>query len=69
MKGNMCRITALKGNSTLGKIGNQAAKDIQNGSAWLDMRQAQAIWLILKVRKAGVRLNEAGKSHDNAITT
>ena len=51
------------------KIGNQAAKDIQNGSAWLDMRQARAIWLILKVREARIRLNEAGKAHDNAITT
>ena len=29
----------------------------------------RAIWLILKVREAGIRLNEAGKAHDNAITT
>ena len=50
------------------KIGNQAAKDIQNGFAWLDMRQVQAIWLILKVREAGIRLNKEGKAHDNAIT-
>ena len=28
---------------------------------WLDMRQDRAIWLILKVREAGIRLNEAGK--------
>ena len=48
---------------------NQDAKDIKNGSAWLDMRQVQAIWLILKVREAGIRLNEVGKSHYNAITT
>ena len=33
------------------------------------MRQAQDIWLILKVREASIRLNEAGKAHDNAITT
>ena len=33
------------------------------------MRQALAIWMITKVRKAGIRLNEAGKTHDNAITT
>ena len=33
------------------------------------MRQAQAIWLKLKVREADVRLNKAGKAHDNAITT
>ena len=24
--------------------------------------------MILKVRKGGIRLNEAGKAHDNAIT-
>ena len=51
------------------KMGNQAARDIYNGSVWLDMRQARAIWLILKVREAGIRLNKAGKAHDNAITT
>ena len=44
-------------------------KDIENGTAWIDMRQAQAIWLILKVREADTRLNEAGKAHDNAATT
>ena len=33
------------------------------------MRQAWAIWLIIKVREAGVRLNKARKTHDNAITT
>ena len=32
------------------------------------MRQARAICLILKVREVDM-LNEAGKSHDNAITT
>ena len=65
----MCRIATLRGKSPPGKIGNQAAKDIKDGSAWLDMRQAQAIWLILKVKEAGIRLNEAGKAHDNVITT
>ena len=65
----MCRIATLKGNSPPGKIGNQAAKDIKYGSAWLDMRQAQAIWLKIKVREADARINEAGKAHDNAITT
>ena len=44
-------------------------KDIKNGFAWIDMRQAQAICLILKVWEAGIRLNEASKAHDNAITT
>ena len=51
------------------KIGNQAAKDIQNGSAWLDMRQARAIWLKRNVREAGIKLNKADKAHDNAFTT
>ena len=69
MQGYMCRISTLGGKSPPGKKGNQAAKDIKNGSAWLDMRQAWDIWLILKVREAGIRLNKAGKPHDNAITT
>ena len=69
MQGYMCRISTLRGKSPLGKKGNQAAKDIKNGSAWLDMRQAWAIWLKRKVREANIKINKAGKSHDNAITT
>ena len=69
MQGNMCRITILRGKSPPGKIGNQFAKDIKDGSTWLDMRQDRAIWLILKVRESNIRLNEVGKAHDNAITT
>ena len=69
MQGYMCRISTLGGKSPPGKKGKQAAKDIKNGSAWLYMRQARAIWLIIKVREADIRLNEAGKMHDNAITT
>ena len=65
----MCRIATLRGKSPPGRIGNQAAKDIKDGSAWLDLRQARDIWLKLKVREAGVRLKKAIKSHDNAITT
>ena len=65
----MCRIATLEGRSPLNKIGNQAAKDIKYGFAWLYMRQAQAIWLKLKVREAGIRLKKVGKAHDNAITT
>ena len=42
---------------------------IKNGSTWLDMRQAQAIWLKRNVRGAGIKLNKAGKAHDNAFTT
>ena len=69
MQEYMCRISTLGGKSPPGKKGNQAAKDIKNGSAWIYMRQARAIWLTLNFREAGTRLNEVGKSHDNAITT
>ena len=44
-------------------------KDIKNVFAWLEMRQAWAIWLKLDVREASVTLNKAGKAHDNTITT
>ena len=69
MEGYMCRISTLGGKSPPGKKGNQAAKDINKGSAWLDMRQARAIWLKRNVREAGIKINKAGKSHDNAFTT
>ena len=48
---------------------NQAAKDIKNGSAWLDMRQARAIWMKHNVKGAGIKLNREGKANDNAFTT
>ena len=48
-------------------MGNQAVKD--NGSAWLDMRQARAICLKRNVREADINLNKARKAHENAITT
>ena len=51
------------------KRASQAAKDIKNGSVWLDMGQARAIWLKRNARGDGIKLNEAGKAHDNAITT
>ena len=69
MQGYMCRISTLRGKSPPGKKGNQAAKDIKKGSAWIDMRQARAIWLKRNVRGAGIKLNKAGKAHDNAFTT
>ena len=69
MQGYMCRISTLGGKSPPGKKGDQAAKDIQNGSTWLDMRQARAIWMKRNVRGAGIKLNKTGKSHDNASTT
>ena len=69
MQGYMCRISTLGGKSPPGKKENQVAKDINNGSAWLDMRQAQAIWLKRNVRGDGIKLNKVGKYHDNAFTT
>ena len=69
MQGYMCRISTLGGKSPPCKKGNQAAKDIKNGSAWLDMRQARAIGLKRNVRGAGIKLNKTGKAHDNASTT
>ena len=64
MQGYMCRISTLGG-----KKGNQAAKDTKNGSAWLDMRQARAIWLKRNVRGAGIKLFREGKAHDDAFPT
>ena len=69
MQGYMCRISTLEGKSPPGKKGKQDAKDIKNGFAWIDMRQAQAIWLKCNVRGADIKLNKAGKAHDNAFTT
>ena len=69
MQGYMCRISTLGGKSPPGKKGNQAVKDIKNGSAWLDMRQAQAIWLKRNVRRADINLNKICKAHENAFTT
>ena len=56
MQGYMCRISTLEGKSPPGKKGNKAAKDIKNGSAWLDMRQARAIWLKHNVKGAGIKI-------------
>ena len=69
MQGYMCRIATLRGKSPPGKNREVSCKGYRNGSAWLDTRQARAIWLKLKVREADVRLNKAVKAHDNAITT
>ena len=69
MQGYMCRISTLDGKSPPRKKGNQAAKDIKDGSAWIDMRQAWDIWLKCNVRRVGIKLNKAGKAHDNAFTT
>ena len=49
--------------------GKQAAKDIKDGFAWLGMRQYRAILLKRDVRGVGIKLNKAGKAHDNAFTT
>ena len=33
------------------------------------MRKDQAIWMKRNVREAGIKINKAGKAHDNAFTT
>ena len=58
----MCRILTLEGKSPPSKKGDQAVKDIKNGFAWLDMRQARAIWLKRNVRGADIKLNKIGKA-------
>ena len=68
MQGYMCRISTLRGKSPPGKKGIKLQR-IKNGYAWLDMRQAQAIWLKCNVRGADIKLNKAGKAHDNPFTT
>ena len=57
------------GENLLPVKGKQAAKDIKDGSVWLDMRQAWAIWLKCNVRRVGIKLNNIGKAYDNAFTT
>ena len=69
MQGYMCRISTLGEKSPPCKKGNQAVKDIKNVSAWIDMRQAQAIGLKRNAKGSGIKLNEIGKAHDNASTT
>ena len=49
------------GENPLSVKGKQAAKDIKDGSAWLDMRQAWAIWLKCNVREDDIKLNKAGR--------
>ena len=68
MQGYMCRISTLGGKSPPGKREIKLRR-MKNGSAWLDMRQARAIWLKHNVRGAGIKLKKAGKAHDNAFTT
>ena len=70
MQGDMCRITTLRGKSPPSKKwGIKLQKIYIKGSAWLDMRQARAIWLKCNVRGASIKLNKTGKAHDNAFTT
>ena len=68
MQGYMCRISTLGGKSPPGKR-ESSCEGYKNGSAWLDMRRARAIWLKCNVRGAGIKINKAGKAHDNAFTT
>ena len=57
------------GEKPLSVKGKQAAKDIKDGSTWLEMRQDRAIWIKRNVKGANINLNKAGKAHDNAFTT
>ena len=68
MQGYMCRISTLRG-KPLPVKGKQAAKDIKDGSTCLDMRQARDIWLKCNVSEVSIKINKAGKAHENAITT
>ena len=68
MQGYMCRISTL-GVKPLPVKMESSCEGCKNGSAWLDMRQARAIWLKQNVRGAGITLNKTGKAHDNAFTT
>ena len=70
MQGHMCRITIFRGKYPLNKKwGIKLQKIYIKGSTCLDMRQARAIWLIIKVREADISLNKSSKTHDNAIST
>ena len=68
MQGYMCRISTLREKSPPGKR-ESSCEGHKNGSAWLDMRQAWDIWLKCNVRRADIKLNKAGKAHDNAFRT
>ena len=69
MQGNMCRITTLEGKSPPDKKwGIKLQKICQR--IYLAIHETSSGYrLIIKVREAGIRLNKARKTHDNAITT
>ena len=69
MQGHMCRIATLEGKSPPGKNRESSCKGYTKWLSCLDMIHTRAIWLILRVREAGIRLKKAGKTDDNAITT
>ena len=69
MQGHICRITTLGGKSPPGKKEIKLRRISKNGSTWLDMREAWAIWLKRNVSGLGIKLNKASKAHDNAFTT
>ena len=54
----------LRGRSPPGKRDDQVAKYMLNGFAWLDMRQARAIWLITRSQGVGIKLKKARKTHE-----
>ena len=53
----------LEGRSPPGKRDDQAAKYMLNGFAWLEMRQAQAIWMITQSQGASIKLKKEIKTH------
>ena len=59
----------LGGRYPPGKRDDQVAKDMLKGSAWLDMRQDRAIWLITQSHGADIKLKKESKAYENAITT
>ena len=69
MQGDMCRIVTLEGKSPPGKNRESSCKGYIK---WLCMDRhetSSGYMMILKVREVDISLNEAGKAHDNAITT
>ena len=64
MQGNMYRITTLGGRSTPCKGVIKLQRIYIKGSTWLDMRQAQAIWMITRSQGAGIKLKKESKTHE-----
>ena len=69
MQGYICRIATLVGKSPPSKNRESSCKGYIK---WLYMARhetSSSYMANLKVKEASIRLNKAGKAHDNAITT